>query len=257
MSAANVEIVTRAVEAFNRHDLEALSDLSHDDLEFVSVLTAVDAGAATYRKHRTWTAYFADMDLSWEKWQVGDFRVYDGPEDRLAATFRLTGKAKRSGVPIAREVGITYRIRDGKLWRVRSYPDPQEALGAMRLEVVKSLLEAQARGDMPAMLACLDPEVEWIPARAATEGAYRGHDGARKFAADTNRSFEVFEPRLELQHAGGRILARGTIHVRGAGSGADVEFPVAGVFEFRDALIVRWQDFRSEQSLLAALGASE
>jgi hypothetical protein len=42
------------------------------------------------------------------------------------------------------------------------------------------------------------------------------------------------------------------IHVRGKSSGLEMEVPSAGVFEFRDGLIVRWQDVGSKEKALAA-----
>ena len=59
MSRENVEIVQRAIDAFNRRDIRALAELSHEDLEFVSVLTAVDAGGASYHGSGAWASYFA------------------------------------------------------------------------------------------------------------------------------------------------------------------------------------------------------
>lgn len=47
MSRENVELVRRAVEAFNREDLQELAELSDHDLDLASVLTAVDAVEAT------------------------------------------------------------------------------------------------------------------------------------------------------------------------------------------------------------------
>ena|SRR5215208_1009922 len=133
MSQENVEIVLPIVDAFNRRDMTGLAELSHEDLEFVSVLTAVDAGGATYRGSDTWTSYFAAMNETWEEWEVEDFRVFDGREDRVAGVFRIVGKGKHSGAPVEREVGLAYQIREGKLWRMRSYLDPGEALDAVGL----------------------------------------------------------------------------------------------------------------------------
>jgi ketosteroid isomerase-like protein len=82
------------------------------------------------------------------------------------------------------------------------------------VEVVRRLLDAGERADIPAALACLDPDLEWIPLRAATEGAYHGHDGYEKFGADTRENFEVFEPHFELRELGERVLAWGTITMR-------------------------------------------
>jgi ketosteroid isomerase-like protein len=133
MSQENVDLVWRLVEAFNGRDMEGLAEASHEDLEFVSVLTAVDTGGATYRGSETWTSYFAAMDETWEEWQVEDFRVFDGGEDRVVGVFRIVGTGKHSGAPVEHEIGLAYRIREGKLWRMRSYLDPAEALEAAGL----------------------------------------------------------------------------------------------------------------------------
>ena len=133
MSQENVDLVRRLVEAFNRRDMRGLAELSHDDLEFVSVLTAVDAGGATYRGSETWTSYFAAMNETWDEWQVEDFQVFDGREYGVAGVFRIVGKGKHSGAPVEHEIGLAYRIRDGKVWRMRSYLDPGQALEAVGL----------------------------------------------------------------------------------------------------------------------------
>lgn len=75
MSQANVEIVRRAVDAFNRHDVGALAALSHDELQFVSVLSAMDAEAAIYTGAEAWTTYFARMNEIWDDWRVEDVEV--------------------------------------------------------------------------------------------------------------------------------------------------------------------------------------
>jgi ketosteroid isomerase-like protein len=125
------------------------------------------------------------------------------------------------------------------------------------VEVVWRLLEARKRDDLPAALACLDPDLEWIPLRAATEGAYRGHQGFEKFIADTDENFETFEPHFELREVGERVLAWGTISVRGKGSGIEMDVPIGGVFDFRNGKIARWQDFGSKEKALEAVGLRE
>jgi ketosteroid isomerase-like protein len=124
------------------------------------------------------------------------------------------------------------------------------------VEIVRRLLEVTRAEDASAAVHLLDPDLEWIPLRAATEGAYRGIEGYLKFVADTDESFEIFESHLELHDAGDRVLAWGTIHLRGGGSGVEFDVPVGGIFDFRDGRIIRWQDFGSREAALEAAGLS-
>ena len=110
MSQENVEIVKRAADAFNRRDMRALAEASHEDLEFVSVLTAVDAGGARYRGSGAWASYFEAMNETWEDWHAEDFRFFDAGEDRVVGVFRLVGTGKHSGAPVER----------GSAWRTGS-----------------------------------------------------------------------------------------------------------------------------------------
>jgi ketosteroid isomerase-like protein len=125
------------------------------------------------------------------------------------------------------------------------------------LELVRQLLDARDRGDLPAALACLDPDVEFIPLRAATEGAYRGHQGVEGFYADTLENFESFEPHYELRDLGERVLAWGTIHVRSKGGGVEMDIPTGGIFDLHGGKIIRWQDFGSKDKALQAVGLRE
>src|SRR6476619_6774384 len=125
MSDENVELVRRAIEAFNRRDLKALAELTHDDFEFVSVLTAVDAEGATYRGSAAWTTYFEDMSEAWKDWRVeGSPELFDGGDNRVAGIIRIVGTGRHSDAQVERVVGLTYFVRDRRLWRMRSYTDP-------------------------------------------------------------------------------------------------------------------------------------
>src|SRR4051794_20232788 len=99
MSQENVEIVRLAITAFNHRDLSALAELSGEEFEFVSVLTAVDAGGATYRGGQAWASYFAVMDETWEEWRVEDSEVFDAGDGGVATLLRIVGKGKHSGAP--------------------------------------------------------------------------------------------------------------------------------------------------------------
>jgi ketosteroid isomerase-like protein len=131
-------------------------------------------------------------------------------------------------------------------------------MSRVNLRVFEEALDALTRGDIEAFLRHVDEDIVWIAARSAVEGAYRGHDGLRRFFADNDDNFEVFEPDFrELRDLGERILAVGTIHIRARGSTVETDIPVAGVFTFSRGKLVRWEDFRERRLALEAVGLSE
>src|SRR5215203_3256075 len=114
------------------------------------------------------------------------------------------------------------------------------------------------RGDIGGYLRLVDEDVIWIAARSAVEGAYRGHEGLRKFFADNNENFEVFEADFrEVRDLGDRILVIGVIHIRGRGSGVQGDLPIAGIFTFRNGKLTRWEDFGDRALALQAAGLRE
>jgi hypothetical protein len=54
------------------------------------------------------------------------------------------------------------------------------------------IVEAVNRGDTEAACRLTSEDAIVIPRRAATEGAYVGHDGVRSWFADNKATFEVF-----------------------------------------------------------------
>jgi ketosteroid isomerase-like protein len=132
----------------------------------------------------------------------------------------------------------------------------------MSQENVEAFLEinhALRRGDVEAVLQWVDEEGVLLAARSAVEGAYHGHDGVRRFMADNAENFEKFEPHYpDVRDLGDRVLAIGTIHVRGRGSGVETDISAAGIATFNaEGRVVRWEDFRERHLALEAVGLSE
>jgi ketosteroid isomerase-like protein len=115
--------------------------------------------------------------------------------------------------------------------------------------------EALNSGDTERVLACVDPEVRFEPKRTATEGAFIGHEGMRRFLEDTRESFDLFEiTATETFEIEDGAVAIGTIRVRGKGSGIETEVPGAVVCRFRDGLVVHGKDYGERQAALEAAG---
>jgi ketosteroid isomerase-like protein len=125
------------------------------------------------------------------------------------------------------------------------------------VDVVRAAIDAWSGGNESAALEHVDPDVEVIPRRSATDGTFRGHEGIERFWADTLENFDEFEPSFEFRDLGESVLAWGTIHVRGRASGVEMDVPTGGIFDFRDGKIVRWEDFGSKDKALEAAGLRE
>jgi ketosteroid isomerase-like protein len=112
MSQENVEVVRRSFEAFNQRDAQAIAALCHEDLEFVSMLTAVEE--APYRGKDAWETYFRHMGEIWEEWQATGVEILEVDDERLVSTYLMVGTGKVSGAPIEQPVGVTYTFPRGQ-----------------------------------------------------------------------------------------------------------------------------------------------
>ena len=105
----------------------------------------------------------------------------------------------------------------------------------------------------------IHPEIEWvvidIQGRPVT---YRGHHGWQKWMRAIGESWEDiwWEPQ-RLIDAGDQVVALVTAHVRGRGSGIELEVPIGNVWTIRDGLAVRFELFLNPAEALEAAGLSE
>ena len=126
------------------------------------------------------------------------------------------------------------------------------------LERMRDSLDAFARNDVPALLRLADPEVHFEPQLAALQGAYVGHDGLREFYADAWENLKVSGVHCpDIRDLGDRVLAIGTFHIAGTGSGIETEAPFAILATFRDGLITHLKDYGDQRPALEAAGLLE
>jgi ketosteroid isomerase-like protein len=115
--------------------------------------------------------------------------------------------------------------------------------------------EAVRRGDVEALVRITHPDAVMEPLRTATEGTYVGHTGVQRFLADTAETFDVFRPAYtDVRDLGDRVLAIGSIKVRGRGSRLETEIPTAAIAEYRDGLLWRYKDHGDARAALEAAG---
>ena len=131
MSQANVEMARRANDAFNQRDVDAFMECVTSDIEFTAAMSGTVAGGSL-RGREGIEALFADIRDTWEEHRMVIDEIRDLGE-RVLGLGRLEGRGKASGVSVDVPFAIISDLRDGKMWRSRTYLDHGEALRAAGL----------------------------------------------------------------------------------------------------------------------------
>ena len=129
-----------------------------------------------------------------------------------------------------------------------------------KVELARRVMDAIARRDLPAVVACADPDVEWHSffAELGQGGVYRGHDGTRQWLKDLGDAFEVVRADVDDGlEVGELVVLVGRIHYRGKASGVETETPAGWTLRFRDGKVLCWRAFREPEQALGTLGLSE
>jgi ketosteroid isomerase-like protein len=128
MSEENVEIVRRAVEAFNARDRDRLLSLMDPEIEFRSAFEQ-----KIYRGRDELVQYREDVAAVLEEFQSEDNRFLDAGRDRVVHLYRLGGRGAGSGINVSRDVGAIWQLRNGRLLKGHVYLNQRQALEAAGL----------------------------------------------------------------------------------------------------------------------------
>ena len=129
MSQENVDLLAEAVDAFDRHDLDAFLALMDDDVEAVPRMVSMEG---SYRGHdgiRRWWKNWLDVfpDFNVEVVELRDL------EDLTVAAVRYRAHGAGSDAPIEEMIGQVGRWWRGKCVRWESFDSQAEALEAVGL----------------------------------------------------------------------------------------------------------------------------
>ena len=129
--AANAEIVRSIVDAANEGDFEATERWIADEGELVPLRAQLEG--TTYRGPGGLRRFWADLDADWEDLQVPIDELRESG-DKVVVIGRLTARGRVSGIDLDVRIGTVWEVRDGKVVRMESFSDPDEALGAAGLD---------------------------------------------------------------------------------------------------------------------------
>ena len=133
MSQENVEAFKRGDDAFNSGDIEAVLEATHPEVEWYDVFGQMLGGEATvYRGHEAVHELFGDLSGSFAELRTEYSEIKD-LGDRVFAIGHIRARGSESGALIESPFWTITDWKTGKVTRLRSYLDREEALEAAGL----------------------------------------------------------------------------------------------------------------------------
>ena len=134
MSQENVEIVRRALQAWQRDDFDSWMAAIDPAMDHHTVLERLVEGTESfYRGHegmrRAWRVYRTEF----EEFQVEAQELRDVGGDRVVLLGRFRWRGPASGIATESPLGMVFTLRDGKIIRSLDYFSHEEALKAVGL----------------------------------------------------------------------------------------------------------------------------
>ena len=132
MSQANVEVVRKAIEAWNQRETDLLLSYAAPEIEWMPAGPAA-VEKDVYRGHDEVASAYAAL---WETWDL--FRFESSQVRDLGDSVLWLGRVKMRGsashVELDQEFAAHWVLHDGKLIRIQAFLSWQDALEAVGLE---------------------------------------------------------------------------------------------------------------------------
>jgi len=130
MSQETVEIVLKAVEAWNSEGVEPLLEFYTEDVIWFPFPDSPDS-ADGFRGHDGIREVMAGWSNSFDEFTVATTEVRECGE-KVVWLGEISGRIKGSPVPVNQPMSsVAWDFRDGKIGRARFYPSWEEALEAV------------------------------------------------------------------------------------------------------------------------------
>jgi ketosteroid isomerase-like protein len=125
MSGENVELVRRLIVAFNEREVDAFARITTNDFEWSTSVMAVEG--EVFHGREGIETYFTRMREAWDEFQalIDSWRDLG---DRVMISGQIKARGRGSGAPVLAPLDILYDFRDGKISRMRSFLDHDEAM---------------------------------------------------------------------------------------------------------------------------------
>lgn len=126
-------MVRAATEAMAARDGATALAALDPQIEWHGTVGGFDEGRVA-RGHEAVSKGFAEYFRSWERIELRADRYIDAGADEVVVFIHEIAKGRASGIVVETDLAAVHTVRDGKIVRVRSFLDRDEALAAVGLE---------------------------------------------------------------------------------------------------------------------------
>jgi ketosteroid isomerase-like protein len=267
MSQKNVKLVRKALDAYQRRDVETLRTVADPDIELdwsASRGWLADVYRGVDQTLRFYEGYFEALDFI----EIKPDRFIAAGDSVVVPN--VAHQRGRDGIEVSARSTLVFTVRDRKLIRICLYQEMEQALEAVGLagsamsqvnvEIVKRVIDAFNRRDVDLIAKLTTPDFEWFPALPGNVegGGYRGREGIETYLSEIRDTWE--ELRIfggEFRDLGDRVLVLGRAEGRGRGSGVPVDTSHGFVAEFRGDKLSRVRTYLDHDDALRAAGLAE
>jgi ketosteroid isomerase-like protein len=127
-----VEAVRAANDAFLAGDIEAALDALDPEIEWHATVGGIDEGRVYHGRDQVVQA-FADYFAVWERIEMRADEYIDAGDEEVVVFHHEVAKGRESGAVVETDTGTVQTVRNGKIVRVRSFMNRQQALEAAGL----------------------------------------------------------------------------------------------------------------------------
>jgi len=129
-----------------------------------------------------------------------------------------------------------------------------------QVDVVRQSFDAICTRDIDRLIDLYAPDVEFLPLTGTRveSGGYSGHDGVRAYFDEVGEVWDEMRPHADdIRTVGEKVVVLGGCLVRGRGSGAPSDTPMAWVITVKDGKVTSHRGYRTREEALDAVGLSE
>ena len=125
-------------------------------------------------------------------------------------------------------------------------------------DVIRGMYAAFGRGDVPALLAMIDEDIDWhAPQNLPHGGDFRGREAVGRFFEGIGEHWEALEVELDgIVSGGDRVVALVRAHGRLRATGEGAEYSAAHAWTLRGDTPVRFDEYVNAPASLPAAHAA-